>query len=180
MLFICTKIENVAVALLVLLVFEATLKKKQTFPCERYCCCHALGTRKNLQTLPCEQSCCRHALEHEKNFGAKKIQIFLLKLTIKKFLRPSGDNPGFSHTDIIFILKVKARLISQKGELIVLGLHCMTRYGMAVTGRPPYGTPHFHQNDTLISILFYICTMSICKVKDINLRNTANLVVLLI
>ena len=50
MLFICTKIKNVAVAFLVLLVFETTSKKKQKILlCEQSCCCHTLGTRKKLQ-----------------------------------------------------------------------------------------------------------------------------------
>ena len=96
MLFICTKIKNVAVAFLVLLVFETTSKKKQKIlPCEQSCCCHVLRTRKKLQKPHTYNLVVITPLEHEKflarkknwsekKFGAKKIQIFLLKLTIQK------------------------------------------------------------------------------------------------
>ena len=77
-----------------------------------------------------------------KIIGAKKIQIFLLKLMIQKnFLDPSGDNPGFSHIDVIFIRKVKARFFSQKWyaycSRITLYDTVVTRYGTVVT-RPPH------------------------------------------
>ena len=63
----------------------------------------------------CEQSCCCHALGTRKKFGSKKNSNFLIEVNDKKnFLDPSGDNPGFSHIDVIFIRKVKARLFSQK------------------------------------------------------------------
>ena len=70
MLFICTKIKNVVVALLVLLVFETTSKKLQNpSPYEQSCCYHALRTRKKLQNPPlCEKSCYYHALGTKKNF----------------------------------------------------------------------------------------------------------------
>ena len=70
MLFICTKINNIVVALLVLLVFETTSKKLQTpSPYEQSCCYHALRTRKKLQNPPpYKQSCCYHALGTKKKF----------------------------------------------------------------------------------------------------------------
>ena len=91
MLFICTKIKNVAVVFLVLLVFKTRSKKKQKIlPCEQSCCCHTLGTRKKLQNSPpYEQSCCYHALGTRKKIGAKINSNFLIEVNdTKKFLRP--------------------------------------------------------------------------------------------
>ena len=53
----------------------------------------------------------RNKIGAKKKFGAKKNSNFLIEVNNKKnFLDPSGDNPGFSHIDVI--RKVKARLFS--------------------------------------------------------------------
>ena len=91
MLFICSKIKNIAVALLILLVFETTSKKKQKIlPCEQSCCCHALGTRKKLQNpLHTNNLVVITPSKHEKKIGAKKNLNFLIEVNNKKsFLDP--------------------------------------------------------------------------------------------
>ena len=114
-------------------------KNQKILPCEQSCCFHALGTRKKLQnphirtilllsrpwntkkvTNPSMRTILLLSRPWntkkfwcEKKIGAKKNSKFFIEVNDKKnFLDPSGDNPGFSHIDVI--RKVKARLFSEK------------------------------------------------------------------
>ena len=98
MLFICTKIKNVAVALLVLLVFETMSKKnKKSSHVNNLVVITPLEHEKSYKPLHANNLVVITPLEHEKifaqkknwrenNLALKKIQIFLLNT--KKFLRP--------------------------------------------------------------------------------------------
>ena len=103
---ILMKIKNVAVAFLVLLVFETTSKKKSSYM-NNFVVVTSLEHEKSYKTPHTYNLVVITPLEHEnilarkknwseKKFGAKKIKNFLIEVNdTKNFLDPSGDNPSF-------------------------------------------------------------------------------------
>ena len=126
MLFICIKIKNVAVALLVLLVVLTTNKNKKSSYVNNLVVVTPLEHEKSYKTPPhtnnlvvitpleheksyktplCEQSCCYHALGTRKKFGAKKNSNFLIEVNDKKFLRPPQEIIQVFHTLMLYLFE---------------------------------------------------------------------------
>ena len=85
---ILMKIKNIAVAFLVLLVVLTTNKNKKSFYVSNLVVVTPLEHEKSYKTPPHTNNLVVITpLEHENFWREKKIQIFLLKLLMKKFLR---------------------------------------------------------------------------------------------
>ena len=117
---ILMKIKNVAVAFLVLLVVLTKNKNKKSSYVNNLVVATPMNKKKNTKTPPYEQSCCYHVLgtrkkygekiigaekkfARKKNLARKKIQIFLLKLRIKKILRPPQEIIQVFHILMLYL-----------------------------------------------------------------------------